>query len=228
MDEYIMEQRTEQPWYSRLFLPAYQMSAAARYVGIHTNTVRAWHHSDNPVLPKHEQGKALNYLELVEVAFVAFFRKVGLPMNRIRKARQYVADNLTAEYPLAEYGFKTEGMHILMEYDRLDHDANFEKLVVASSGGQLAWSELLASEFAEFEYEYNLAMRWHPAGPESKIIIDPRISFGVPVVSGLPTWAIKGRFNARETPQEIADEFGIPIDDVFHALQFEKLEAAAA
>ena len=79
----------------------------------------------------------------------------------------------------------------------LTHDANFEKIVVASSGGQLAWSELIASEFSEFEYEYDLAMRWHPAGPESKIIIDPRISFGVPVVSGLPHMGNQGPFQCQ-------------------------------
>ena len=224
----LTNKRADQPWYRRLFLPAYRIGEAARYVGAHSSTVSSWHYGNNPLLPGHDAKKALNYLELVEVAFVAFFRQMGVPMHRIRKAREYIQQNMTAEYPLAEYQFKTEGMRILMDYDQFDHDPNMARIIVASDSGQLAWSELIADRFAAFEYEYDLAMRWHPAGPESKVIIDPRISFGAPIISGLPTWVIKGRYIAKESPEEIAEEFGLPLDDVIEALHFEESRTAVA
>ena len=217
----------EAPWLRRLYLPTYRVSEAARYVGAHPNTVGAWHYRESPVLPGHSQGKALTYLELVEVAFVKFFRNAGVSMKRIRDARQYIANFFGVEFPLAVREFKTEGMHVLMSYDQFDHDPHLEQVVVADQSGQLAWSALMGEVFAGFEYEYNLALRWHPAGWESLVVIDPRVSFGAPVVEGLPTWVVKGRRKAGEPISEIADDFGISERAVRDALRFESMEEAA-
>lgn len=117
MSSATLTERQLQPWYRRLFLPSYRVSEAASYTGAHANTIANWHYRGKPVLPGRERGKPLNYLELVEVAFVAFFRSSGFPMRRIRAARDYVAKTFAVEFPLAEYQFKTEGMYILMDYN---------------------------------------------------------------------------------------------------------------
>ncbi len=215
--------REYQPWFRRLLLPSYRISEAALYTGTHSNTITHWHYRGDPVLPGRERRKPLNYLELVEVAFVAFFRSLGLPMRKIRAARDYVAQNFTAEYPLAETKFKTEGMYILMEYHNFDPDPLFEQIIVADRGGQLAWTELLGDRFERFDYEYELALRWHPAGRDSLVVIDPRVSFGAPVVHGLPTWVVKGRWNAGESMDEISADFGVPTEAVKDALAFERV-----
>ena len=215
--------RRDQPWFRRLFLPAYKISEAARYSGCHSNTIANWHYRGDPVLPGRERRRPLNYLELVEVAFVAFFRSLGFSMKKIRAARDYVATNIVAEYPLAENQFKTEGMHILMEYHKFDPDPRFEQIIVADRGGQLAWADLLGNKFAHFDYEYELALRWHPAGRDSLVMIDPRISFGAPIVYGLPTWVVRGRWKAGESMDEISNDFGIPKEAVEDALTFEQV-----
>ena len=219
--------RQQLPWFRRLYLPTYRVAEAARYAGTHPTTVASWHYRGEPVLPGRTQHKPLTYLELVEVAFVAFFRQQGIPMRRIRNARHYIATNFGKEHPLAEYQFKTEGMHILMDYNQFDHDSNLERIVVADSFGQLAWSEMMGKVFAGFEYEYELALRWHPWGQESLVVIDPRISFGAPVVQGLPTWVIKGRREAGESIGEIIGDFGISEKAVYDALRFEGMRNAA-
>jgi uncharacterized protein (DUF433 family) len=164
---------------------------------------------------------------LVEVAFVAFFRGVGIPMYRIRAARDYIATNFGAEYPLTEHQFKTEGMHVLMDYNQFDYDPNIERIVVADLHGQLAWSELMGNVFAGFEYEYEMALRWHPATRDSLVVIDPRIAFGGPMVEGLPTWVIRGRRIAGESIDEIISDFGISEKAIRDALRFERVEEAA-
>ena len=128
-----------------------------------------------------------------------------------------------AEYPLAENQFKTEGMYILMEYHKFDPDPRFEQIIVADRGGQLAWDDLLGDKFAHFDYEYELALRWHPAGRDSLVVIDPRISFGAPIVHGLPTWVVRGRWKAGESMDEISNDFGIPKEAVKDALAFEQI-----
>ena len=214
-------ERQSQPWFRRLYLPAYRVSDVARYAGTHPQVIANWYYRGDPVLPSHERRQPLNYLELVEVAFVAFFRRQNVPMRRIRNAREYLAQNFGSENPLAEYEFKTEGYHILMEYNKFDPDPNLEQLIVADRFGQLAWADLFEHKFAEFDYEYELAMRWHPAGRESLVLIDPRIAFGAPMVCGMPTRVLKGRWKAGENLEEITEEFELSEQAVHDGLQFE-------
>jgi uncharacterized protein (DUF433 family) len=220
----ILNTRQDQPWFRRLYLPTYKVRDAARYAGTSPQSVANWHYRGDPVLTGRIRKRPLNYLQLVEVAFVAFFRNNGVNMHRIRKTINYLKQNFGNENPLVEYEFKTEGMHILMEYNEFDPDPNFEKLVVTDRFGQLAWSNMLEGKFAEFDYEYELALRWHPAGRDSLVIIDPRIAFGAPMVCGLPTWVLKGRWNAHETPNEIRDEFGLSEQAVRDGLAFEGIK----
>lgn len=140
--------KTVKPWMRRLYLPAYRVSEAARYVGVHYNTVSAWHYRGSPILPGRTKGRPLSYLELIEVAFVAFFRRLKVSMNRIRAAREYVAKNIESEYPFASLKFKTEGFHILMEYHQFDPSAKWDRLIVADSHGQLAWEEMTRNRFS--------------------------------------------------------------------------------
>ena len=214
-------ERENAPWYDRLFLPAYRIVDAARYAGAHPNTVSSWHRRRNPVLPGRDPKQSLAYLELVEVAFVAFFRRAGVPMERIRRARDYVSDAFGCDYPFAEYRFKTEGLHILMESLPLQVRSIGEGIIVADESGQLAWDNLMGEQFAQFDYELDLALIWHPAGRGSAVRIDPRIAFGEPIVNGVPTRVFKGRWESGETMQEIHEDFEVSRREVTDALLFE-------
>jgi hypothetical protein len=116
--------RGVEPWRRRLYLPAYTVSSAARYAKTTPQAVAYWHYhggSLGPVIPDKEPGKPLSYLELVEVAFVSVFRSLGVSLQRIRRAREYVAQTFNADYPFAQYRFKTEGFHVLLYqiYDKV-------------------------------------------------------------------------------------------------------------
>ncbi|MEX0682076.1 MAG: DUF433 domain-containing protein [Dehalococcoidia bacterium] len=126
------------------------------------------------------------------------------------------------EYPFAQLELKTEGAHLLMERDKIEPDAEIKKLlIIADAHGQLAWEPMVADRFYQFDYEQGLALTWHLAGRQSQVSLDPRISFGAPTIRGIPTWTIKGRYDAGEEAQEISDDFGISVDDVWEALKFE-------
>lgn len=220
----LVAERETTPWYDRLFLPAYGVGNAARYAGAHPQTVAAWHYRRNPVLPGHQPKQSLSYLELVEVAFVAFFRRAGVSLQRIRRAREYVAETFSSAHPFAEYRFKTEGCHVLMDHFRIDVNSVPKGIIVADAAGQLAWDDLLGDRFAEFDYELDLAVTWHPAGRDSAVKIDHRIAFGKPIADGIPTSAIKGRWAAGESLEEIEEDFGIPQQAIKDALIFERVE----
>lgn len=219
------------PWLRRLYLPAYRVSETARYARTYPQTVAYWHYRGGGLgsaLPGRERRKPLSYLQVVEVAFVATFRRLGVSLQRIRKARDYFAQRFEAEYPFAQLELKTDGHHVLMEMLEVDPDPQFEHLIIiGDAAGQLAWKPLVVERFLEFDYEYNLAMRWHLAGRQSRVLIDPRISFGAPTIRGIPTWALKGRSQAGESIQDISADFGLEPDEVREALTFEGIRIAA-
>ena len=61
-------------------------------------------------------GLPLSYLELVEVAFATYFRRMGIPFDKIRNARQDMARHFGSSHPFAEIRFKTDGYHVLLDY----------------------------------------------------------------------------------------------------------------
>jgi|HubBroStandDraft_2_1064218.scaffolds.fasta_scaffold377107_1 uncharacterized protein (DUF433 family) len=217
----LVSERTDQPWRRRLFLPSYQIAEAAKYADVSPQTVVAWHRLEKQVLSEREDKAALSYLQLIEVAVVAAFRKMKVPMKNIHAAREYAAHNLKCEFPFATYNFKENAKHLFLSSADLE-DVHPGSVVATDQGGQLEW-ETVIGRLREFDYEdeHGLALKWHVAGRGSPILIDPRISFGTPAVKGTPTWIIKGRWDAGESDTDIAEDFRIDPNDVKEALKFE-------
>src|ERR1043166_1596120 len=217
----LVSERLDEPRRRRLLLPSYQIGDAAAYARISPQTVVAWHKIEAALLAQREKRAALSYMQLIEVAVVAAFRKAGVSLKRIRAAREYAARNLKSEYSFAEYSFKEEGKQLWLQSGQIDGKPG--AVLSADQGGQLAWESVIG-RLREFEYEKDgIVLRWHLAGPCSPIIIDPRISFGAPAVKGIPTWIIRGRRNAGESDSDIAADFGLKKDEVREALKFEGL-----
>ena len=216
----LVSERLDQPWRRRLYLPSYQIAEAAAYAQITPQTVAAWHRIEAELLAKREKRAALSYMQLIEVAVVAAFRKAGVPLKRIRAAREYAANTLKSEHPFAEYSFKEEGKHLWLDSGQIDVQPG--TVVSADQGGQMAWESVIG-RLREFEYEKpdGIVLKWHVAGQDSPIIIDPRVSFGAPAIKGTPTWVIKGRWDAGESDTDIAEDFGIEKEEVKEALKFE-------
>jgi uncharacterized protein (DUF433 family) len=218
-----------EPWRRRLYLPAYRVTDTSRYVGESPQAIANWFYRETQLgvtLPGKQSGKPLSYLQLIEVAVVSTFRKMGVSLKSIRKARQYLAQTFNSEYPFAEYTFKTEGFHVLLDLQQFEVDTDM-RLIVADKGGQLGWEHLMEDRLLEFDYEYDLAMKWHLAGRQSLVVIDPRVAFGAPTVSGLPTWVLKGRYQAGETPEDIKEDFQIDEVAIKDGLSFEGITIAA-
>jgi uncharacterized protein (DUF433 family) len=224
----LVSELPDEPWRRRLYLPAYMISDAARYARVSAKTVAAWHAVGGRkavTLSRKEKRASLSYMQLIEVAVVAAFREAGLPLSRIRESREYVSKTLKSEFPFAEYRFKKEGKHLLLDYEQVEGEKGKGKYLDTTAGGQLAWEQFVGRRLQEFAYENGgIAIRWHVAGPKSPVVIDPRISFGAPTVEGVPTWVIKGRWEAGESIADIAEDFELKKLDVRRALKFEDVE----
>ena len=172
----------------------------------------------------------MSYLQLVEVAFVATVRHLGVPLERIRRAHAYLESRFSVQYPFAQLRLKTDGVHILKELEGKDGEW-VDRLVAVSQNGQLVWQPAIAQRIREFQYDhrYGWAVRWYPRGPKGPVMVDPRIAFGAPVLRrrGLPTWIIKQRHLAGETFEAIREDYGVSITLIREALDFEGVRLAA-
>jgi uncharacterized protein (DUF433 family)/DNA-binding transcriptional MerR regulator len=229
-------QNTHEPWISRLSVPTYRPSDAARYAGISTHTILNWQREQSnggAAISNRDNGQMLSYLQLIEVAVVAAMRKAGVPLGSIRAAKKYLSEHLESPYPFALHCFKTDGKKILMNLS--DFVPSERDKLISLNDGQLGWQPILQDKLQEFDYhaDSGIVEKWHVSGPQSGITIDPRVSFGSPAIHGIPTWTIKGRLDAGESINDIADDFSIQADEVKQALKFEgvrseDIERAAA
>lgn len=100
-------------------------------------------------------------------------------------------------------------------------------LMLANRSGQLAWNEFIGARLQEFDYgDGDLALKWHVAGKDSLVVIDPRIRFGAPSVEGVSTTIIKDRAAGGESIRSIADDFDMDQSFVIDALRFESLNGS--
>lgn len=223
-DAVVVSNARSERWRERLYVPNYKVREAARYAHISPKTVADWHAvGDRKALPSRESGAALSYMQLIEVAVVAAARKAGIKLKDIAAARAYVSEKLKSDYPFAEYRFKSNGRDLWLDYREFEPKAESGRVVAANRGGQMAWEEIIG-QLEQFEYDDGIALRWHLCGKSSPIIIDPRVSFGSPSVSGIPTWALRDRWIAGDTVDEIADDYELLGSFVEQALEFEGVD----
>ena len=210
-------------WMKRLETPAYRVTDAARYAGLRPAAISEWFRRSGPSLPHRDRGLPLSYLELIEVAFVATFKSLNVPMRDIRRVRDCLARVLESEYPFSARDFKSKGLpSILRESSGQLNAVDLRRIVVFEHRKYVAWNSIVKSRFSQFDYDYGMVVRWHLVGRRSRVAIDPRIAFGDPMVSGLATWVIKGRCEAGYSADEISAEYQIDEADVRDALDFER------
>ena len=102
-------------------------------------------------------------------------------------------------------------------------------LVVEATTGQLLLSSVAEAfvERVEFSAEANgEVIRLFPVGKDSPVVIDPRRAFGAPNVNGVRTDALAELVDAGESPEEIADQFGLEVANVKAAVAYEWTLAA--
>jgi uncharacterized protein (DUF433 family) len=209
-------------------LPTYRIGDAARYSGISSQVASNWYYRvllqvGYVAIPDKERHTPLNYLQLIELAIVSTFRELKVPLRNIADARLYFAQVLTSEYPFAEYQFKTDGFHLLMNVTTAVPTLVIDYLIVADANGQLAWNAMVEDKLLEFDYDEQcgIALKWFGAGRKATVLVDPRVSFGAPMVRGIPTFVLKGRWEAGEAVGDIREDFSLQDNEIRDALAFE-------
>lgn len=223
--------------------PAYPVSEVARILNLPAATVKAWcfgqayrSASGSPkrfksvIQPADANARLLSFANLCELHVLSAIRRHHkIPLSKVRDSIGYVRARLGTDRPLIDQQFKTNGIDLFVEH--ASHWLNVSKQGQASLRGEFALA------LARIERDRNgMPIRLFPfsrsTAPDAEqpksIVIDPRLSFGRPVLShvAVPTEIIVGRFRAGDSMVEMAKDYGVDEKEIEEALRFEQRRAA--
>jgi uncharacterized protein (DUF433 family) len=222
-------------------MAAYGLTEAAHYLRMPVTTLRSW------VLGRHypagqserffrpliaiadPQRNLMSFLNLVEAhVLCAIRRDHQVALDSARRAVTYIERELGIRHPLAAQRFETDGVNLFVQH--------YGRLINASQQGQLALRELLSAHLQRIERDQrDQAARLFPFTRKSEteaprlVVIDPRVSFGRPVLAGtgIPTSVIAERYKAGESMEDLARDYARERGEIEEAVRCElPLEAA--
>ncbi|MBW1808953.1 MAG: DUF433 domain-containing protein [Deltaproteobacteria bacterium] len=209
---------------SPLSIPLYSFLEAARYIGMPQSTLRAWVFGQKfpkasgsgffkPLIEldaEPQEPNHLSFTNLIEAQVLAAMRRThGVSMTKVRNALAYLYKHFDMDHPLASHEFETDGVDIFI--------SELGALISVSDSGQTAMREAIKMHLERIERDDdNVAVRLYPfirsvpKPDEPKVIvIDPRVSFGRPVLvgTGIPVETIVDRFHAGESLSELSNDY---------------------
>jgi uncharacterized protein (DUF433 family) len=221
--------------YDRLNRALYSFAEADRLAGVTPGTSRRWlkgyhywyspeeRRKSPPITPHSESKEGVSFIDLVEVIVAGRLRDRDFSLKRIRQINEYCQLALSKPRPLVTETFKTSGRDVFIMAGRSGYLLN-----VLYQAGMQAWDEVLDPFLKDLDYEDEIARRWWPKGKAEPIVIDPDYGFGLPVIagSGVRTEILAERYEAGDTNEEIAYDFGVAVPQVEAAIRYEMPEAA--
>jgi uncharacterized protein (DUF433 family) len=215
-------------------LPAYSFAEAAGYVRLPPSTLRAWalgqayrvgdtKRQFKPVLEiADRQDRKLSFVNLVEAFVLAGIRREhSIPLPKVRKAVDFLRRTFKTRRPFAEERFETIGVDLFVE--------KFGALIGITQDGQLQMRDVIHERLKRVLRdpkgipEKIILFPARDRAGKSDIVIDPRLSFGRPILGGygLRTAILAERFYAGETVEELAKDYGVPSEAIQNALRCE-------
>ena len=216
--------------------PLYTFSEAGRLAHVSPTTVRNWllgYKSDTgklvpPLFHKSNSDAAMvSFLQLVEVVVAGQFRKAErVSFKIVRQAHENAAAQWKLDYPFAHLRLEALGGHIVQ---RLREERLGRSLQALDNPQQWTLPGLVVETVQQMEYDAEeFAVRWYPVGKEYPIVVDPKVTSGVPTIvdRGVTIEVIHKRFKAGQKLDFIAQDFELEPDIVEEALRYAEQVAA--
>ena len=199
--------------------PIYAQNEAAHIIQAPATSFARWAHGHRfqqrragewgwspPILTGVKQGRGYTvpFNALAEGFIVESFRRVGLPMARIRPAIEVLRDEIGLENALLSEKLQTDGAEILYR--------NGENELVVVRNHQGVFNEVVAEFLHSITYRDGFADYLRlPAFEAVDVVVDPRRNSGQPTVDrlGVRVEDIVSRVRAGEPMDEVAEDFGL-------------------
>jgi uncharacterized protein (DUF433 family) len=222
--------------YELIGVGLYSVGEAAQFTGVPATTIARWvkgyarrrrgDRVEYPALMPSSleplEGKvALSFRDLMEVHFVGKLRALKIAWSEIESTVLTARDICKTPYPFGSLVFKTDGHEVF---------AQLEKGGRLLRNRQFAFEAVFApSLFAELEYEAGHAVRWRPGIGANVVVLDPRRSFGKPLLDkyDVQTRVVAAAVTAEGSEARVADWYDIPLQAVRAAVSYERHLLAA-
>ena len=216
------------------YLPSYSVPEAALYLRLPKSTLRAWigrQINFKPLIaPAQEKPLALSFINLIEAYVLASIRReYRLSMSKIRKGLDFISQMYPSDNPLAEKDFETDGLSLFLRETGLVYD-------ISRGSGQIVLEDVVKEYMQRIERDlHGLPIKLYPFSGTGKpdeprsILIDPKISFGRPILSNtsVPVEIIVERYRAGESMRELAGDYECNQEKIEEAIRCRLWEQAA-
>jgi uncharacterized protein (DUF433 family) len=226
----------------RFATPLYSVAEAARYLDVPVSTFATWTHGyrrrpagrrevvGGPVLtalPRSEvRAPIIPFIGLAEGLVLAAMRRSGVPLQRIRPALERLDEEFGLAHALASQRLYTDGAEVLLDYAESADDptaARAARDLVVVRNDQRVFNEVAAAylQRVEFGPEGYPRLIHLPAYEVADIVVDPERGFGQPIFArgGTRLEDALALFRAGESLDVVADEYGVPRDQLEDAVR---------
>lgn len=226
----------------RFEAPLYTVAEAARFLGVPPTTFSNWARGYTVTFPNRKPviGQpivtavaadryypSVPFVGLTEGMVIASFREAGVSLQHIRKAVAVLEREIGIKHALASERLFTDGASILYDYAEHDHEDELLTHVVTQ---QRVFAEVVRDYLRRITYGPDAwpARLVSPVTSRDVVAVDPQRSFGQPIFirGGVRVEDVLDRIRADERPQEVAEDMGVPLEDVEALLSAELRRAA--
>jgi uncharacterized protein (DUF433 family) len=207
----------------RVVRAVFTLRETAGYLEVPKSTIHEWARPprQTPLItcfPPRGRQATVPFIGFAEAYVLSAFRRAGVPLQRIRPAVQALALTIGIEHALASRSLYTDGAEVLYDYAEREADDLLELQLVVVRTGQRQFSEVVRDYLQRITYgDDGWASRVQlPSYGRAEVVVDPNVAFGLPLVvhGGARVEDLVDRFVAGDSVAEIADDFGVPADEV--------------
>jgi uncharacterized protein (DUF433 family) len=206
-------------------VPNYSSVEAALCLRLQLQDVRRW--VGEGVISAPRGG--ISFLNILELHILKGLRKeFRLSFQRIRSALEEYSQTEPSDHPFLDPRLETDGIHLFL------HEG--DEYLNLNRPRQRGIPQILSTYLRRIDRLENHEFRFFPfvVGEDPQeprtIQMSPNVAFGRPVLAntGIATEVIAGRFRARDSVSELAEEYGVPISMIEDAVRWELPQLNAA
>jgi uncharacterized protein (DUF433 family) len=220
---------------TRFSTPLYTIVEASAFLGVPTQTLATWAKGyerrppgrrvtrSAPIIhavSADRRQPSIPFVGLAEGLVVAAFRRSGVSMQHIRKAVAILRKEMKLEYALASRKLYVDGARVLFDYAEHADDEQLGGLTVVVSQ-QRVFAPVVREYLECITYGWDDWPRTLISPISRAMTADPARSFGRPIFvrGAAPVEEVVDRFEAGEALADVAEDFGVPEDDLEDVLR---------
>jgi uncharacterized protein (DUF433 family) len=217
---------------------AYTPPEAGRLLDVSATTLKRWlfgysyeHHGpltmQKPLWQAQygvdQDDPLLGFRDLIEARIVRGLRSLGIGLPTIRQCLARASEIVQDTHPFSTKKFKTDGKRIFLQITDGLAPQDQDPALIDLKSRQRVFQRIVAPSFVDLAFDADVASRWWLLPNKKTIVLDPRRSFGQPIIAenGVPTARVAQAVTAEGSVEAVSRLFEISAVVIRDALRFE-------